>query len=702
MPPRNTVLVRVAVVVAAVIVAVALAIAFFDWNSLRGPLARAISARIERPISIGGLQAALITPHPRVRVIRLTIGNPDWAGGGQMVSIDRLDVQVQWLPLLRGELVLPRVVVSHPEVKLFRGTDGRANWVFGNGRASPKQKNEPTRLPLVRRLLIESGKLNAEDQIRKLTFDGTLAASAASGHQNTAFQLKGKGELNRKPFELTVTGGPLIWVESHKPYPFDVQIRASDIRARARGVLPKPLDLGNLDVTLSVSGNDLADGYYLTGIALPYYLTGIALPNTPPYSMSGHLKRTGMTFEMSDLQGTLGGSDIHGRATLKVATGNPIVNAELESRSLNLADAGPAFGGSAPTAAEEAHAATATGHPEKGAAQHAITTAVRQGVTPGAAKTASQDRYLMPTARLQVDRLRGMDATVHYRAQEVKAQSLPLRAVDAQVRLKDSVLHVDPFAVTLPEGRLTGTAVINASGQVPAEDVDVRLTNVKLDQFHLEGASTPPLQGTLVGRLKMHGSGDSVHAFASSANGMLSMVVPHAEIEQSMAELTGINVVHALGLMATKDDKQTPVRCGIAEFESHDGVAVVKQVVFDTKVVLLTGSGDINLHDEKIDVALHGQPKKFRIGVLHTPVLIGGTLRHPAIGVKPGKLAAQGGVAAALGTLATPLAAIAAFVDPGLNKSADCQALLQEAKSMGTPVRTAAARSGQDSTGSAR
>jgi AsmA family protein len=43
-----------------------------------------------------------------------------------------------------------------------------------------------------------------------------------------------------------------------------------------------------------------------------------------------------------------------------------------------------------------------------------------------------------------------------------------------------------------------------------------------------------------------------------------------------------------------------------------------------------------------------------------------------------------------LGALGTPLAAVAAFVDPGLNKSADCQALLADAKEMGAPVRTAA------------
>ena len=98
----------------------------------------------------------------------------------------------------------------------------------------------------------------------------------------------------------------------------------------------------------------------------------------------------------------------------------------------------------------------------------------------------------------------------------------------------------------------------------------------------------------------------------------------------------------------------------------------------------------MNLHDEKIDLSLNGQSKKFRVGVARTPVLIGGTLRHPSIGVKSGKLVAQGAIAAALGTLATPFAAIAAFIDPGLSKSADCQALLRDAKSMGAPVSAAA------------
>jgi len=55
--------------------------------------------------------------------------------------------------------------------------------------------------------------------------------------------------------------------------------------------------------------------------------------------------------------------------------------------------------------------------------------------------------------------------------------------------------------------------------------------------------------------------------------------------------------------------------------------------------------------------------------------------------VNAGKLAAQGAVAAVLGAALTPFAAIAAFVDPGLAKDANCTNLLQESHT--PPTKTA-------------
>ena len=706
----------IGIAIGALIVILLLIIAFFPWNRLTGPISRQLSAQLQRPVHIASLHGSLFW-RPHIQVSGLTIGNPAWAGGGNMVAVERIDVQLRFWPLLVGNIVLPRVALTRPDVHLYRGADGRANWAFGGNPKSVKAQSKPMRLPLVHQLVIEHGTLSARDELHKMTFEGTVdaggnavatgtpsrtakvvkakaqsqganpssakqRASRVAADTGTGFKLLGKGELNHKPFTLRVSGGPLDWAESHKPYPFDVRMIASDIHAGARGVVPRPFDLTQLKVTLSLSGRDLADGYYLTGLALP---------NTPPYAISGDLHVVGTKYEFKNVRGTLGGSDIHGLVSVQLnSAGQPAVDADLTSHSLNLADLGPTFGGKAPSATEEAQASHAKGHPTKAQATKAITKGVATAVTAKAAsKKVSSNALLLPTAKLQVDRLHGMDATLRYHADEIKSQSLPLRQVALDVRVKNDVLRIEPFAFTLPQGKIAGTAVIDARQHVPAEQLDVRLTHVQLAQFHTKGTTKPALEGTLVGRLRMHGHGDSMHAFASTADGTLSIVVPHGEIEQAFAELAGINVARGLGLLLKKNQQQTALRCGIADFDTHNGIAKVRQVVFDTQVVIITGLGDVNLHNERLNLQLTGQPKKFRFAVLRTPVEIRGTLSHPAIGLKGSKLAAQGAAAAVLGAIGTPLAAVAAFVDPGLNRSADCQQLLADAKGMGAPLRTA-------------
>ena len=99
----------------------------------------------------------------------------------------------------------------------------------------------------------------------------------------------------------------------------------------------------------------------------------------------------------------------------------------------------------------------------------------------------------------------------------------------------------------------------------------------------------------------------------------------------------------------------------------------------DTTDVLITGRGDINLDSEALNLALRGDPKKLRLTRLRTPITIKGTLDHPSVGIDAGKLAEQGAVATAMGTLLTPVAAVLAFIDPGLAKNKDCTASLAEA-----------------------
>jgi uncharacterized protein involved in outer membrane biogenesis len=286
---------------------------------------------------------------------------------------------------------------------------------------------------------------------------------------------------------------------------------------------------------------------------------------------------------------------------------------------------------------------------------------------------------LLPDSNLQVNRVRGMDADVTYRAASVVAAKMPMKEVDFHLVLDAGVLTLDPLSFGLAAGKFAGKVRIDARKDVPVSDIDMRLEDVNLNQFKSASMQHAPLAGVLSGRLKFRGTGTSVHKFASTSDGSMSMVIPHGQINDVIAELTGINVLKGLGLLVAKDQTQTDIRCGIVDFKDHDGVLNTTTVYMDTSNVLITGRGKINLQDETLDLALQGDPKKVTLFRLRSPISLHGTFLHPAVGIKAGKLAEQIGVATALGALLTPAAAALAFIDPGLAKDKDCSTLLSQA-----------------------
>jgi uncharacterized protein involved in outer membrane biogenesis len=108
-------------------------------------------------------------------------------------------------------------------------------------------------------------------------------------------------------------------------------------------------------------------------------------------------------------------------------------------------------------------------------------------------------------------------------------------------------------------------------------------------------------------------------------------------------------------------------------------------LTFDTQDVLISGKGDINLGPGVLNLQIKGEPKKIRLTRVRSPIEIRGQLCKPSIGLDVGNTVKQGAVAAALGTLVTPVAAVLAFVDPGLAKDQNCSQLIAHAEARGPP-----------------
>jgi uncharacterized protein involved in outer membrane biogenesis len=304
----------------------------------------------------------------------------------------------------------------------------------------------------------------------------------------------------------------------------------------------------------------------------------------------------------------------------------------------------------------------------------------------------SQTQRLMPDATLKLDRIRAIDADVSYKALSIRDAPVHLKAGSTKVKLNAGLLRAEPLALDLPQGRLAGYVQLDARKRLPVTNLDLRLTNGRLEQLvPVSFQGSTPFSGSLVGRAKLTGTGDSVHRAFANADGEVMLVAPGGEIRESIAQLMGVNVIKGLGLLFAKDKSATPIRCGVARFEARNGVLTASQIVFDTGPVLVTGKGSINMDTERLDLRVQGHPKKFQVVRLIAPVKVEGTLLRPKMGVEPGAAIGQAGIGAALASFLSPIAAILPFVDAGLAKDANCSALLADGAAQGAPVRTASA-----------
>jgi uncharacterized protein involved in outer membrane biogenesis len=606
---------------------------FLDWNQMRGPLGRYLSHRMGREVRIdGNLSVKLFSWQPGVDAGSVYVGNPQWVGTPQAAKLNALRVELRLVPLIFGELILPLVRIDQPDILLVRDESGRTNWDSGDRKSGGAWK-----LPPIRRFLVNDGHVKIDDAVRKLHFTGTVASEETQGGKGAAFTLKGDGTLNKNKFLADVKGGPLLNVDQSRPYNFTADVHAGETHAVINGAITRPFDLDRFAASINVSGPNLSD---------LYFLTGLVLPRTPAYRMTLNVVREGTFYRLNDINGMLGSSDLHGNLSVDVSREIPALGGRVASRVLTFTDLGPLVG--------------------------------------GGKYAPAQSKYLLPETVLHTERLRQTNAEVDYSAASVKSRDFPLTGLDTHISVQGGVLNLKPLAFSFTQGKLIGSLKVDARRDIPTTTMDARVSDIHAENFIKTGDK--PISGLLEARAVLTGTGNSVHSAASTAGGTFTAVVPSGGMRHSLAEWTGVDVLTALSLNLSGDNSNTNLRCAVANFGAKDGVLTAQDFVIDTAPVRIDGGGSINLRDETLDMRMQGKPKNFQLMRLRAPITVKGSLAHPALGVEAGAAVAQGGIGAALGLL-NPLAAIFAFIDPGLAKDANCAPLLAAAKAKGAPVK---------------
>jgi uncharacterized protein involved in outer membrane biogenesis len=627
--------------VGAPLVLLLLLVAFWSWDWFIPLAERRASAAIGRTVTIGHLH---LRPG-RISVLTaedVRIANPEgfaadapFAQAARLVA--RVDLVESWR---RNALVVPEVELQQPVVEAASRDDGRNNYMLDVAVPEPGQ---PAGLQIGILRIVEG---RAHIVLPHLQADLRLAvATRDEAGATPRLAATVSGTYADQPITGEAVGGAVLALQADRPWPIAVQLANGPTELSLEGTLRDPLALGGAELRLVLRGPDMA---------LLEKLTGVPIPRTPNYEVAGRLDHAEARFRFREIAGRVGQTDIGG--TLTVGTAGPRVDVagELHSRRVDLADLGGFIG-------EEPGRVTTPGQ----------TPDQRRALARDAARAR-----MLPDGPINLPKLQSTDIRISYRADSVIGRNVPFDSLRAELEVKEGVVHLRPLTLGVGRGQIAGNVTLSpaAEGRVQAE-ADVQFQRLDLSRL-MQATQTFEGAGTISGRARIEGTGNSFAAILGAGNGTLTLAMSGGNLSALLVDLSGLRLANAL-LSSLGVPGRTAVQCFVGDLVLQRGMLALRTVLLDTEDVLVAATGSVNLARERLDIRLRSSSKSFTIGTLPTSILVAGSFRNPSVGPELGELAARGGAAAGLAALLAPVAGLLPTIQFGTGEDNRCEAMVR-------------------------
>jgi AsmA protein len=172
------------------------------------------------------------------------------------------------------------------------------------------------------------------------------------------------------------------------------------------------------------------------------------------------------------------------------------------------------------------------------------------------------------------------------------------------------------------------------------------------------------------GLAELRGQGATLGALRASADGRLALVAEPGRISRLLMEQMGLHLLEMLRF-SLAGDQAVALRCAVADFAVQQGVMTARHLALDTAVSNVSGSGQVDLGKQVLDLTLVPQTRQTSLVALRGPIRLHGPLAAPEVQLDTPGIVARGAGALALG-LVNPLLALAPLVEPGRNPPSAC------------------------------
>ena len=567
----------------------------FDLNEYKKYAEDLASKELGRKLTINGEASLGISLIPTLVINDVELANAPWAQYPQMVKIKQLKLEFALLPLLQKQVIINNITLSEPEVYLEVSSEGKENWVLGaEEKAAAKNLPEPTipqktdgavKLPVAatpqdglkvepapeKALIAGFAAKNVSIQNAILMFDdlkaGTQMNVAINSFNLSMNSLDDPLNLN---FDVTYDNQPIIgqavlgsvneFLKAENPYSVDVNVRAYQIQAQAKGVLKN---------IMSDIGYDLAVNVYNPA-------GNFGAPETTLIAnLIGNTQKVSADISTLNLANNL----IAGKVEADIRAAKPYIKANLNSAQIDL---------------------------QSFNVQEPLALSLPVFSLIGTAQASN----LVPDEKVPYEVLNTLNADVILNVRNlivneaVSAQNVALTA-----GLKNGVLNVNPLVFDFGQGDIEAQLNVNSKAQKIVLKLNSK--NILLQDLHKEFV----VENSQDFGIKSGGQtqvfadvstqGATYRQLVQNLNGQVVTIVGESLVNTgSLHFLTGNIVTELLSMIDFKTNKNPEInlQCAVVRTDLGAGKAKFPQsIAIQSKQLNLVSDGVVNLMNDKIN-----------------------------------------------------------------------------------------------------
>ena len=602
-----------AVVCLAVVVIAALLIipAFVDVKQFKAPLEKYLSETSGRPVSVGDDVRLSLFPWAGVSFSDVRLGNTPGFVEKEFAMVKSFEVRIRLLPLLSREVQVDRLSVNEPRIFMVKNKDGRVSWDFGGGGPETKPpaaspKSVPGAIPGLPITSLAFGELSLQNGSVVLIDHGTGSRHEISGLNillkdvtlDRPVRIAISALIHQKPVSAEGRFGPVGANLGQGAVPLDFKVSAfNQMNLQLKGSAENLLVAPRVNVTLDVA--EFSPRKLMAEI-------GQAPPATADPKVLERLALTAVV-----------------KADAKAVTLSGAV-LSLDDSKLNFAATAMEF--SKPNLAFDL------------ALDHIDVDRYRPPKAPAAAGQPADAKPAAPRRQTDYGPLRTLVLNGTAKIGKLSVNQAKLEDVNLKVTARDGVLSLDPFAMKLYQGTVSGKSVVNVKGASPVTDLQLTVDKLQVNPLLKDLAGKDFLEGATRARIALSMTGDDPARIKQTLNGKGSLDFTDGAIVG--VDLAGMVRDVKAGLRGEMQSGPKP-RTDFSElavpFTLQNGVFHTSDAAMKSPLLRLLAAGKADLVKETLDFridpklvgTIKGQgDEKDRSG-LGVPLVVTGSFDQP-------------------------------------------------------------------------